>query len=115
MFDLLIYSPYKLESTNEADIKILKFIEAFNHMKKLKGKRFDFPALKSLNGDLTPFIENLPFKLTREQLSVIDEVKRDLANYDRATKRLVIGDVGSGKTMIILAGATIAPPQIGQF
>ncbi len=106
-----LHYPQNMEQVNRPDSEALKFIEAFNHMKKLRGKRADFPALRALSGDISPFVENLPFTLTDEQLSVIDEVRADLRRTDRASKRLIIGDVGSGKTMIILASAMMAYPQ----
>lgn len=106
-----LHYPKTMEDVDSPDIDALKFIEAFNHLKKLKGKRVDFPALETLKGDITRFINTLPFTLTREQKKVIDEVKRDLKDKRKATKRLIIGDVGSGKTMIILASAVIAYPN----
>jgi len=106
-----LHYPQNSEQVERIDIDALKFIEAFNHMKKLKGKRADFPALASLSGDITPFVDNLPFILTQEQQSVIAEVEDDLKRKERASKRLIIGDVGSGKTMIILASAMMAYPQ----
>lgn len=106
-----LHYPKNIEQVNNPDIEALKFIEAFNHMKKLKGKRADFPAMQSLTGDISLFIENLPFILTQEQQSVIDEVREDLKRTNSASKRLVIGDVGSGKTMIILASAVMAYPH----
>jgi len=106
-----LHYPQNMEQVNSPDSEALKFIEAFNHMKKLKGKRADFPALSGLNGNIEPFIKNLPFTLTKEQLTVIGEVRADLKRNDIASKRLIIGDVGSGKTMIILASAMMAYPQ----
>lgn len=91
-------------------IPVLKFIEAYNHLKKLRGKRADFPALRKLGGDVKPFIENLPFTLTTEQQAVITQIKSDLARDDKAAKRMVVGDVGSGKTMVILASVMMAQP-----
>ncbi len=91
-------------------IEVLKFIEAFNHLKKLRGKRADFPALRALNGDIQPFVKNLPFTLTPEQTAVIAQIQEDLAREDKAAKRMVVGDVGSGKTMVILASVMIALP-----
>ena len=91
-------------------VKVLKFVEAFNHLKKLRGKRADFPALRALHGDIRPFVENLPFTLTDEQQEVITQIQQDLARKDKAAKRMVVGDVGSGKTMVILASAMMALP-----
>jgi ATP-dependent DNA helicase RecG len=106
-----LHYPKQQEDIEGYDCEILKFIEAFNHMKKLKGKKSDFPALASLKGSLTKFIKKLPFELTAEQKKVIDEVKKDLKSKKKSAKRMVIGDVGSGKTMIILASAVIAYPK----
>ena len=106
-----LHYPQNIEQTDHYDKDVLKFIEAFNHMKKLKGKKVNFPALSALRGDITHFIKMLPFTLTSEQQKVIAEVKEDLSSASKASKRLVIGDVGSGKTMIILASAVMAYPQ----
>ena len=92
-------------------VEVLKFVEAFNHIKKLRGKRTDFPAIRALNGELAPFINNLPFTLTQEQQDVIAQIKMDLSREDKAAKRMVVGDVGSGKTMVILASVMMALPH----
>ena len=91
-------------------VDVLKFVEAFNHIKKLRGKRADFPAIRALNGDIKPFIECLPFTLTQEQQEVIAQIKIDLAREGKAAKRMIVGDVGSGKTMVILASVMMALP-----
>jgi ATP-dependent DNA helicase RecG len=106
-----LHYPQNIEQVNTPDIDALKFIEAFNHMKKLKGKRADFPALEALDGSLDSFYNSLPFELTKEQQSVIDEIRVDLGDNKKATKRMIIGDVGSGKTMVILASAVMAYPK----
>jgi ATP-dependent DNA helicase RecG len=92
-------------------VQVLKFVEAYNHLKKLRGKRTDFPALRALTGDITPFIEKLPFTLTAEQQNVIADIQKDLASDGKAAKRMVVGDVGSGKTMVILASVMMALPH----
>lgn len=92
------------------NVMMLKFIEAYNHLKKLKGKRIDFPALYALDGEIKSFAENLPFVLTPEQHQVINQIQHDIARNDKAAKRMVVGDVGSGKTMVMLAGAMMAHP-----
>ena len=92
-------------------IHVLKFVEAYNHIKKLRGKRADFPALHSLHGDIKPFVENLPFTLTTEQEEVIAQIQVDVSREDKAAKRMVVGDVGSGKTMVILASVMMALPH----
>jgi len=106
-----LHYPKILKDVEGYDKEVLKFVEAFNHMKKLRGKREDFPAIEALNGELIPFFKALPFQLTKEQQSVIYEVQQDLKRENKAAKRLVIGDVGSGKTMVILAAAVMAYPK----
>jgi len=90
---------------------VLKFVEAYNHLKKLRGKRADFPAHRALTGGIETFVDNLPFKLTQEQQEVIAQIQLDLAREDKAAKRMVVGDVGSGKTMVILASVMMALPH----
>lgn len=51
--------------------------------------------------DCDQFIENLPYKLTKAQLKVWEEVKEDLTK-EYVMNRLVQGDVGSGKTIIAI-------------
>ncbi len=68
------------------------------------------------------FINNLPFKLTDDQMSAVDEILADLA-AGKQMSRLLQGDVGSGKTIVAfiamyatcLAGkqaAMMAPTEI---
>jgi ATP-dependent DNA helicase RecG len=92
-------------------LKTFKFIEAYNHLKKLRGKKADFPAMRALTGEIETFISSLPFTLTEEQQSVISEIQKDLASEKKAAKRMVVGDVGSGKTMVILASVMMAHPH----
>ena len=106
-----LHYPKELQQIENYDQEVLKFVEAFNHIKKLRGKRKDFPAIEALNGKIDIFVNALPFQLTKEQQAVIYEVQQDLKQKDKATKRLIIGDVGSGKTMVILASAVMAYPS----
>jgi len=112
-----IHFPKGLEEVYEngslkADfVQTLKFIEAYNHVKKLRGKRADFPALRALDGEIKSFVEHLPFTLTKEQQEVIAQIQIDLNREDKAAKRMVVGDVGSGKTMVILASVMMALPH----
>ena len=91
-------------------VSVLKFVEAYNHLKKLRGKRTDFPAIRALHGDIEPFVDALPFVLTKEQKAVIADIQNDVSKEYKAAKRMVVGDVGSGKTMVILASVMMALP-----
>ena len=89
-------------------IKNLKSIEAYNHLAKFRKKRVYNEPIKALNKSIEDFIKSLPFSLTKDQINAIDDIKKDLSNSKKAAKRLIIGDVGSGKTIVILASALIA-------
>lgn len=88
----------------------LKFIESYNYMLQLKSKKREFLATKPLSNDIKPFISSLPFELTNDQKKAIFEIKQDLAS-EISAKRVIIGDVGCGKTMVILTSAVIAFPN----
>ncbi|GIT98420.1 ATP-dependent DNA helicase RecG [Sulfurovum sp. TSL1] len=112
-----IHFPKSMEEVYEGTtfkpdfVTALKFVEAYNHLKKLRGKRADFPAHRALTGSIENFVDHLPFTLTQEQQSVIAEIRSDLGREDKAAKRMVVGDVGSGKTMVILASVMMALPH----
>jgi len=61
------------------------------------------PQKKSL---LKEFLNTFPFKLTKSQVNVLDEIKNDLSN-PTPMARLLQGDVGSGKTIIAMASLLI--------
>ncbi|NLJ58614.1 MAG: ATP-dependent DNA helicase RecG [Tissierellia bacterium] len=52
-------------------------------------------------------IKSLPYKLTKAQLNVIEEIKKDMESQ-KAMSRLVQGDVGSGKTVVAIYGMLLA-------
>ena len=55
---------------------------------------------RNINRDkINEFISSLPFILTKDQLTVLDEIFTDLSSPKRMN-RLVQGDVGSGKTIV---------------
>jgi ATP-dependent DNA helicase RecG len=95
---------------NDETIYVLKYLEIYNHLQKLSSKKVDMPSKKKLHGDLSPFLEALPFSLTGDQKKVISEISKDFESKI-AAKRVIMGDVGSGKTMIILASVMLAYPS----
>jgi len=90
-------------------LNALKYIELFNYMKLLAGKRRYFKPLIQKDSSYDEWAKTLPFKLTPEQIQTIEDIKKDFAK-DVASKRMVVGDVGSGKTMVILASAVMMMP-----
>ncbi len=101
-----------LESSelSQDSLNALKYIELFTYMKILAGKRRYFKPLACGSSDYVEWAKTLPFRLTDEQIKTIEEIKSDLAK-DVAAKRMVVGDVGSGKTMVILASAVMMMPN----
>jgi ATP-dependent DNA helicase RecG len=88
----------------------LKYTELYNYIKRLSKKRKDFKALKVLDNDINSFINDLPFKLTNDQQKAIDDISYDFKSTI-AAKRVIMGDVGCGKTMVILSAVVMAYPS----
>ncbi len=72
--------------------------------------------------DINNFIQSLPFSLTNDQLNSLKEIINDL-NSEKRMNRLLLGDVGSGKTIVAVMalyanfiagyqGALMAPTEI---
>ncbi len=89
---------------------VLKYVEIFNHLRKLSQKKTTFPALSKLEGDESEFISSLPFTLTDDQKNAIKDTKEDFAQVT-ASRRVIMGDVGCGKTMVIFAAVMMAYPK----
>ena len=53
---------------------------------------------------ISEIINELPFKLTKAQLRVLEEIDRDMES-EKAMNRLLQGDVGSGKTIVSIIAA----------
>ena len=95
--------------TNSIDYKKslqrLKYEELYIYLKRIKAlKNKNNLSIKERNGNineekLNNFISNLPFKLTKDQIKTLEEIKEDLTKTT-AMNRLVQGDVGSGKTIV---------------
>ena len=99
-----IHNPTSTNNLKQAEI-CLKYEELFeytlkiNYLKYLKDKTttsyiktFDASKLDNL-------ISSLPFKLTDSQVNAVEDIKNDF-NSPKHMNRLILGDVGSGKTII---------------
>ncbi|MFU8817596.1 MAG: transcription-repair coupling factor, partial [Pseudomonadales bacterium] len=64
--------------------------------------RFEDPG-----ADYQRFAEQFPFELTLDQRQAIEEITADLCS-ERATDRLICGDVGFGKTEVAMRAAFLA-------
>ena len=99
-----------LRELSSESLNALKYIELFIYMKQLSAKRRYFRALTSKVSDYKKWSDNLPFKLTNEQIDTIEDIKEDLLK-DVSARRMIVGDVGSGKTMVILASCLMMIPN----
>lgn len=100
---------YRLKNDGEG-VQILKFIEIFNYIKKLSAKKTYFKSPKIKLFDISSWLKGLPFTPTNDQLNAINDIRDDLSAV-QAKRRVIMGDVGSGKTLVILAAALSVYPQ----
>lgn len=103
---MLIHNPKDLSLIEDARNR-LKYEELFKFMFKinyLKSERTDEDGLpRSVDGDVVQqFIDSLKFELTPDQTSAIHDITADLKSPARMN-RLLLGDVGSGKTIVAVA------------
>ena len=84
-------------ATNLIGVKI-----ASEKINKLRAKE-----MKASEEELKTFKENFPFKLTIAQSRTIKEISEDIA-LEKPMRRLVQGDVGSGKTVVAAVSMFIA-------
>ena len=105
----------------------LKYEELFLFMLKMnnlkKDKKNKIGLKRNVDKNLIDrFIDELPFKLTKDQIDCIDKIYDDL-NSEVRMNRLVQGDVGSGKTIVAIMalyinylsgyqGALMAPTEV---
>ncbi len=91
-------------------LRSLKYCEVYSYLLALSKKSIKYIAKSRLDSSIDDFVKNLPFELTSDQNKTIQEIKDDfLSRY--AAKRLVMGDVGCGKTMVILASVMMCYPK----
>ena len=95
---------------NKEVLNILKFTEIYNHIRKLSFKKTIFSAQKISPNDISEWLKSLPFVPTGDQLKAIDDIKNDLKS-DQAKRRVIMGDVGSGKSLVMFATALLAAPK----
>ena len=103
-----IYSIHNPQSVDEfyKAVDSLRYEEAFISQVAVLRSREDSKdnQAKSCNNSLirNEFVESLPFELTDGQKDVIDEIVRDMREH-HPMRRLLQGEVGSGKTVVALA------------
>jgi len=91
-------------------LESLKFVEVYSYLKVLSKKNIIYKTKSKLLSSNKEFISSLPFVLTSDQKRCIDEIEEDFRSQS-AAKRLIMGDVGSGKTIVILASVVMCYPK----
>ncbi|WP_291950552.1 ATP-dependent DNA helicase RecG [Campylobacter sp.] len=94
----------------EQVIEDIKYIEIFNYIQRLRVKKNTQKAYKINVFDITKWLDELEFKPTNDQLLAIEDIKKDLKS-DVAKRRVIMGDVGCGKTLVLLAASLLVYPK----
>ncbi len=95
---------------DDNSLRVMKFIDIYNFIKKLNKKKTTFKAKNILSSDESDFVKSLPFELTNDQKNAIIDIKKDFSS-SKSARRIVMGDVGSGKTIVILASVVMCFPK----
>lgn len=101
--------PESIEDASQGSSRIFieKVVRSMLSM-RLSGKKSDKKDRKYVDIDLKSELERLlPFELTPSQRQAIDEIYADMKGIF-AMNRLLQGDVGSGKTVVIMAACLLA-------
>ena len=99
-----IHNPTSTNNLKQAEI-CLKYEELFeytlkiNYLKFLKDKTTTSYIKTFDTSKLDNLISSLPFKLTDSQVNAVEDIRKDF-NSPKHMNRLILGDVGSGKTII---------------
>jgi len=107
----MIHMPKNEDEVKKALVK-LKYEELFefmfkiNYMKELN-KENKSGYIRNIDPeDVNDFIRSLPFELTADQNSAVEEIYKDMTS-SRRMNRMLQGDVGSGKTIVSVIAAYI--------
>ena len=102
-----VHFPEDLKHLKDAKIRLIyeelfNFSFKMNYLNKVNKKANKLSRLFDEN-KVDDMISNLPFKLTYDQLTVTKEILEDIKSPYKMN-RLVLGDVGSGKTIVAIIG-----------
>ena len=113
-----VHFPESAEETEPARLR-LAFEElllaelAFGARRRARRERESAPVLRPTGELVDPWLAGLPFEPTRDQRAAFAAVDEDLA-AGRPMQRLLMGEVGSGKTVVALHAMLRAAESGGQ-
>lgn len=106
-----IHFPHSTEALKKARLRCI-YEEFFVFMFKMNYLKYQYDlnnvgvSRKVDYLEVSKFIDTLPFQLTDDQLATVNDIYNDLISPKRMN-RLVLGDVGSGKTCVAEIGMYI--------
>ena len=99
-----IHNPSDIDTLKQSKLMLI-YEELFIFMLKINYLKNNQKSIKENNikkfkeSDVNNFINSLPFKLTKDQIESINDIISDF-NSNKRMNRLILGDVGSGKTIV---------------
>jgi len=106
-----MHFPSNQKNLKKARLRIIyeeffKFMFKINYL-KYKRELSSMGISREVDQDkVINFINKLPFKLTDDQVTSVKDIYQDLIS-NRRMNRLILGDVGSGKTIVAIIGLYI--------
>lgn len=99
-----------LQISDEEKLAKLQYIELFLHLLNMRAKKKEVDAPKIALNEPAHWMDSLPFKLTTDQVSAIYDIRKDLLGA-KASRRVVMGDVGCGKSVVLFSAALMVYPK----
>ena len=99
-----IHKPRTSKLLKQAKLKLIYeelfvFMFKINYLKYKNGINHAYLTRTVNIGQVESFVDRLPFELTKDQKNAVEEIINDF-NSPKRMNRLILGDVGSGKTII---------------
>ena len=99
-----IHNPTNIEQMKKSKLMLIyeelfEFTLKMNYLKMNKAASDEYYIKTFDNTLIDEFISKLPYDLTKDQKSAIEDIKNDFTSPKRMN-RIILGDVGSGKTIV---------------
>ena len=106
-----IHNPISAKELKSAKIKLIyeeffEFMFKISYLKKINKSKKEGYIRNIDRSKIDKFIKDLPFELTKDQISAVNDIYEDLCGNTRMN-RMLEGDVGSGKTVVSVIASYI--------